>query len=144
MAAGLTLRRDGFAAFREAMEEVGDRRLEPEHLAGRVFTDGELDARDITLEVAEVLRDAGPWGQGFPEPLFEGTFRLMGQRLVGGAHLRMRVAPEGGRKPVNAIAFGQGPGAWEPGDRLRLAYRLDVNEYHLTSEVQLVVEHIRP
>ena len=144
MAAGLTLRRDGFAEFRDAIEAVGRRRLEPEHLADKVFTDGELDARDITLEVAELLRDAGPWGQGFPEPLFEGKFRLIGQRLVGGAHLRMRVAPEGGRKPVNAIAFKQGPGNWGPGDRLWLAYRLDVNEYHMDPEVQLVVEHIRP
>ena len=144
MAAGLTLQRDGFAEFRDAIEAVGNRRLEPEHLAEKVFTDGELDARDITLEVAELLRDAGPWGQGFPEPLFEGTFRLVGQRVVGGAHLRMRVAPEGGRHPVNAIAFRQAPGAWGPGDRLWLAYRLDVNEYRMNSEVQLVVEHIRP
>ena len=144
MAAGLTLQRDGFAEFRDAIEAVGKRRLEPEHLAEKVFTDGELDARDITLEVAELLRDAGPWGQGFPEPLFEGTFRLVGQRVVGGAHLRMRVAPEGGRHPVNAIAFRQAPGAWGPGDRLWLAYRLDVNEYRMNSEVQLVVEHIRP
>ena len=144
MAAGLTLQRDGFAEFRDAIEAVGNRRLEPEHLAEKVFTDGELDARDITLEVAELLRDAGPWGQGFPEPLFEGTFRLVGQRVVGGAHLRMRVAPEGGCHPVNAIAFRQAPGAWGPGDRLWLAYRLDVNEYRMTSEVQLVVEHIHP
>ena len=144
MAAGLTLHRDGFAEFCAAIEAVGNRRLEPEHLAEKVFTDGELDARDITLEVAELLRDAGPWGQGFPEPLFEGTFRLVGQRQVGGAHLRMRVAPEGGRKPVIAIAFRQRPGNWGPGDRLRLAYRLDVNDYYDPPSVQLVVEHVRP
>ena len=91
-----------------------------------------------------MLRDAGPWGQGFPEPLFEGTFRLISQRTVAGAHLKMTVAIEGSKSPLDAIAFNQGPGGWGPGDRLRLAYRLDVNEYGTAPSVQLVVEHIRP
>ena len=144
MAAGLTLRRDGFAEFRTAMETLGAERLGPEHFAERVFTDGELQARDMTCEVASLLRDAGPWGQGFPEPLFEGTFRLIRQRTVAGAHLKMTVAIEGSKSPLDAIAFNQGPGGWGPGDRLRLAYRLDVNEYFTAPSVQLVVEHIRP
>ena len=144
MAAGLALRRDGLDEFSTAIEAVGNRRLEPEHLAEKVFTDGELDAPDITLEVAELLRDAGPWGQGFPEPLFEGTFRLIGQREVGGAHLKMTVAAEGSRIRLEAIAFNRQPGDWQPGDRLRLAYRLDVNEYFVTPSLQLVVEHVRP
>lgn len=144
MAAGLTLRRDGFAEFCTAMQSLGAERLGPEHLAERVFTDGELQARDMTCEVASLLRDAGPWGQGFPEPLFEGTFRLISQRTVAGAHLKMTVAIEGSKSPLDAIAFNQGPGGWGPGDRLRLAYRLDVNEYGTAPSVQLVVEHIRP
>ena len=92
MAAGLTLRRDGFAEFRTAMEALGAERLGPEHFAERVFTDGELKSEDLTFEVAELLRDAGPWGQGFPEPLFEGTFRL-----IGTASGRRR-APENDRR----------------------------------------------
>ena len=144
MAAGLTLRRDGFAEFRTAMEALGAERLGPEHFAERVFTDGELKANDLTFEVAALLRDAGPWGQGFPEPLFEGTFRLIGQRVVAGAHLKMTVAAEGSRIKLDAIAFNRQPGDWRPGDRLRFAYRLDVNDYHVTPSVQLVVEHVRP
>jgi len=144
MAAGLTLRRDGFAEFRTAMEALGAERLGPEHFAERIFTDGELRNGELSLEVATLLRDAGPWGQGFPEPLFEGTFRLIRQRVVGDAHLKMTLAAETGGSRLDAIAFNRQPGEWKPGDRLRLAYRLDVNEYYVTPSVQLVVEHVRP
>ena len=144
MAAGLTLHRDGFARFRAAMETLGGQRLRPEHLAERILTDGELEAGDLTLEVAALLRGAGPWGQGFPEPLFEGSFRLLGQRVLADAHLKMTVKPEGGENPVDAIAFHQLPGDWETGDRLRLTYRLDVNEFNAAPAVQLIVEDVRP
>ncbi len=144
MAAGLTLRRDGFEEFRAAMESLGAQRLGPEHFAERIFTDGELRHDDLTLEVAALLRDAGPWGQGFPEPLFEGTFRLLRQRVVGDAHLKMKLSTEGGRTRLDAIAFNRQPGDWRPGDWLRLAYRLDINEYYVTPSLQLVVEHVRP
>ena len=144
MAAGLTLRRDGFADFRTAMEALGAERLGPEHFAERIFTDGELRNGELSLEVAILLRDAGPWGQGFPEPLFEGTFRLIRQRVVGDAHLKMTVAAEGGASRLDAIAFNRQPGEWKPGDRLLLAYRLDVNEYYVTPSLQLIVEHVRP
>ena len=144
MAAGLTLCRDGFADFRTAMEALGAERLGPEHFAERIFTDGELRKVELSLEVATLLRDAGPWGQGFPEPLFEGTFRLIRQRIVGDAHLKMSVAAEGGGSRLDAIAFNRQPGDWKPGDRLRFAYRLDVNEYYVTPSLQLVVEHVRP
>ncbi len=143
MAAGLTLPRDGFGRFRAAMTALGAQRLRPEHFAERILTDGELVAGDLTLEVAALLRDAGPWGQGFPEPLFEGTFRLIRQRILAGAHLKMTVSLEGSTVPLDAIAFNQPEGDCRPGDRLRLAYRLDVNDYFSTPAVQLVVEHIR-
>ena len=143
MAAGLTLGRNGFADFRTAMEALGAERLGPEHFAERIYTDGELRNGELSLEVATLLRDAGPWGQGFPEPLFEGTFRLIRQRVVGDAHLKMTLAAEGSGSRLDAIAFNRQPGEWKPGDRLRLAYRLDVNEYYVTPSVQLVVEHVR-
>ena len=144
MAAGLTLRQDGFGEFRTAMGALGAERLGPEHFAERIFTDGELKSEDLTFEVAALLRDVGPWGQGFPEPLFEGTFKLIHQRIVGDSHLKMKVFPEAGRRPLDAIAFNLQPRGWHPGDRLRLAYRLDVNEYKGDLCVQLIVEHARP
>ena len=144
MAAGLTLPRDGFDRFRAAMTSLGAQRLRPEHFAERILTDGELESRDLTLEVATLLRDAGPWGQGFPEPLFEGNFQLIRQKIVGDAHLKMTVSLEGSKDSLDAIAFNQSEGDWQRGERLRLAYRLDVNEYFMTPSVQLIVEHVQP
>ena len=143
MAAGLTLDRNGLDQFRDAMESLGRERLGPEHLAERIFTDGELDASDVTLEVASLLRDVGPWGQGFPEPLFEGTFELLRQRVLRDEHLKMTVRAPDQDRPLDAVAFHQAPGRdWEDGDSLRLVYRLDVNDYFATPTVQLIVEHI--
>ncbi|MEE8092927.1 MAG: single-stranded-DNA-specific exonuclease RecJ [Gammaproteobacteria bacterium] len=93
MAAGLSLDPEGLVEFQAAMERLGDERLGPEQLAQRILTDGELQVADITAEVATLLRDAGPWGQGFPEPLFEGRFELLRQRVVGDRHLKMTVKP---------------------------------------------------
>jgi len=144
MAAGLTLEPTGLPRFRSAMEALGRERLRPEQLAERILTDGELDAQDVTLEVASLLRNAGPWGQGFPEPLFEGSFELLRQRVLSERHLKMTVRGPGNDQPLDAIAFNLSPGDWEVGDSLRLVYRLDVNDYFATPAVQLIVEHIEP
>ena len=142
MAAGLSLERVGFDAFRVAMEHIGDARLGPEHLAQRILTDGELENADLNIEVAVLLRDAGPWGQGFPEPLFEGSFELLRQRTVGGKHLKMGVQLVGAVSSLEAIAFNTEPGDWREGDTLKLVYRLGVNDYFAGPPIQLVVEHI--
>lgn len=144
MAAGLTLDRGGFPQFSSAMEALGKARLRPEHLAECILTDGELDARDITLEVASLLCDVGPWGQGFPEPLFEGSFKLVQQRVLAGKHLKMMVKGFGNDKSLDAIAFHCSSGGWKEGDTLRLVYRLDINNYFAVPSVQLIVEHIEP
>ena len=143
MAAGLTLSLEGFDAFQAAMEGLGAQRLRPEHLAERILTDGELVAADFSVAVAALLRDAGPWGQGFPEPVFEGSFQLIKQRVLAEAHLKMALKASGGNQSLDAIAFNQAPGEWQIGDSLRLAYRLDVNDYFSTPAVQLVVDHIQ-
>ncbi len=144
MAAGLTLDRDGLPQFSSAMEALGKVKLRPEHLAECILTDGELDVRDITLEVASLLCDVGPWGQGFPEPLFEGSFKLVRQRTLPGGHLKMTVRSFGNDKSLDAIAFRCSSGGWKEGDTLRLVYRLDINDYFATPSVQLIVEHIEP
>ena len=142
MAAGLSLDRESLAAFQTAMERVGNQRLGPEHLAQRIFSDGELQAADLTVEVAELLRDAGPWGQEFPEPVFDGIFELLRQRVVGGRHLKMTVKLVGADSCLDAIAFNRLPGCWHEGDVLRLVYRLVLNDYFAGPPIQLVVEHI--
>ena len=140
MAAGLTLGAHAFETFRAAIEGIGRQCLTPECLAERILTDGELAADDLTVEVAALLRDAGPWGQGFPEPCFDGRFEVLSHTLLRDAHLRMTVRPQSGRRPLEAIAFRRT--APPPAAEVVLAYRLDLNDYWAPPRLQLIVEHI--
>jgi single-stranded-DNA-specific exonuclease len=142
MAAGLTLAREHFAAFARAFDDEVGRWLSEDDLRGRLHTDGELGAGDFSLELAETLRAGGPWGQGFPEPLFDGCFDVLERRVVGEKHLKLTLRADGAR-PVSAIAFhaAETPSDWA---RVRAAYRLDVNEYRGHRSLQLVLEHLEP
>jgi single-stranded-DNA-specific exonuclease len=143
MAAGLSLPLEQFADFQEAFAAEVARHLTEDDLHGVLHSDGELHETELDLELAEMLRNAGPWGQGFPEPLFDGHFEVLEQRIVGERHLKLRVRPEGGGKPLDAIAFFQAEHAdLVPGERVRLAYRLDVNEFRGVRSTQLRVEFV--
>ena len=143
MAAGLTLERRHLDAFQSAFAEEVARHLGEDDLRGRVVSDGVLEAQDLVLELAELLRAAGPWGQGFPPPLFDGQFELVERRIVGSIHLKMILRhPQG--KELAAIAFNQTADQLLPGQRLHAAYRLDVNEYRGQRTLQLIVEHLTP
>jgi single-stranded-DNA-specific exonuclease len=142
MAAGLTLAADGLPAFRSAIEEVGMRRLAPELKTQKIYTDGELAPHNVSLEVAALLRDAGPWGQAFPEPSFEGRFEILSVRVLKEIHLKMTVRPAADSAVFDAIAFNVADAGCKVGQVLRLVYRLAVNEYRNRRSVQLVVEHI--
>ena len=147
MAAGLSLPKAKLDAFANAFREEVQRLADPADLEAVLETDGELASGDFALSLARTLRDAGPWGQQFPEPLFEGRFRVRGQRLVGERHLKLELAPaQDPAQAVEAIAFNVDPGAWpDPALReLRLAYRLDVNAWRGEERLQLVVEHLEP
>ena len=144
MAAGLSLAKADLPAFERAFHAELRLRLDQDTLQGVLETDGELSDSDLELDFAELLRNAGPWGQGFPEPLFEGVFDVVSQRVVGTAHLKLAVRPEGSRRVLDAIAFNQAAKPPRPGQKLRLAYRLDSNEYRGMLGVQLVVECIQP
>ncbi|MCH8959562.1 MAG: single-stranded-DNA-specific exonuclease RecJ, partial [Proteobacteria bacterium] len=138
MAAGLSLERDRYASFAEAFDLVVREKLRIEDIQAFHFSDGQLDAGDLDLPLAELMADAGPWGQGFPEPQFDGEFELIEQRVVGGSHLRLTLrAPKGGRS-LGGIAFSQSLPD-NVGDRLRLVYRLEVNEFRGRREAQLNV-----
>lgn len=142
MAAGLTLKTEGLAVFRRAIEAVGARRLDDESFAESILTDGEIDCVDMNVDVATLLRSAGPWGQGFPEPRFDGRFELLRRSVLKDAHLKMSLRPAGGATPVEAIAFNRADDTFEPGAELTLVYRLDVNDYFDTPRVQLIVDHV--
>lgn len=140
MAAGLTLPARAFGDFKLAIEQIGRESLSEESFAERVFTDGELSPDYLTAEVAALLRRAAPWGQGFPEPCFDGRFEVLDYLLLKDAHLKMKVRPAGGNRPVDAIAFHC---TEPPSEReLTLAYRLDINDYWDPPTVQLIVEHM--
>lgn len=145
MAAGLSLPRRHLEAFRAAFDAEVRRHLTPEDLQGVVYSDGELPAEDLGLELALLLRDAGPWGQGFPEPVFDGVFQVLDRRIVGERHVKFTVRPAPDGPALDAIAFNAAETAvYEGANLLRLAYRLDVNEYRGARAVQLVVEHMEP
>ena len=143
MAAGLSLPRGNFAAFREAFDQTVRERVDPDDLQGVIHSDGELGEEELSLEVAEMLRNAGPWGQGFPEPLFDGEFEIVQRRIVGERHLKLVLRPVGARRVVDAIAFYFKPEDWPQEQAcVRIAYRLDVNEYQGVRSVQLIVQHV--
>jgi len=142
MAAGLTLAADRLEAFKQALDEAVNFFLQGETLENEILTDGELSAGEINLQFAEQLRGLGPWGQHFPEPVFEGRFVIEDQRVVGGAHLKMMVRLVGGQGSVDAIAFGRLPEDLPDSDTVGLIYRLDINHFRGRKTAQLMVEHI--
>lgn len=141
MAAGLSLRRDALDAFRAAFERCAGAMLTPELLQADVLSDGELGAGEFDRASAESLRDGGPWGQGFPEPQFDGEFPVLGWRVVGERHLKLELGHQGRR--LNAIEFGGWNGDAPPA-RVRIAYRLEPDDYRGGDAIQLVVTHREP
>ena len=142
MAAGLTLATDRFDVFKQALDEAVNFFLDGETLQNEILTDGELSAAEINLQFAEQLRNLGPWGQRFPEPVFEGRFVIEEQRVVGGAHLKMQVRPVGGQGGIDAIAFGRLPEDLPDSDTVGLIYKLDINHFRGQKTCQLMVEQI--
>ncbi|MGL5966702.1 MAG: single-stranded-DNA-specific exonuclease RecJ [Kluyvera sp.] len=146
MAAGLSLEEARFEEFQLRFGELVTEWLDPALLQGEILSDGELTPQEMTLEMAQMLREAGPWGQMFPEPLFDGRFRLLQQRLVGERHLKVMVEPVGGGPLLDGIAFNVDTAIW-PDNGVRevtLAYRLDINEYRGNRTLQLIIDNLWP
>lgn len=146
MAAGLSLEGARFDEFQQRFGELVTEWLDPALLQGEVVSDGPLAAAEMSMEVAQMLRDAGPWGQMFPEPLFDGRFRILQQRLVGERHLKVMVEPVGGGPLLDGIAFNVDTAIWpDPGVReVQLAYKLDINEFRGNRSLQLIIDHLWP
>ncbi|WP_445937889.1 single-stranded-DNA-specific exonuclease RecJ [Pseudomonas sp.] len=146
MAAGLSLPEANFAAFAAAFDAEVRRQLCEDDLTGRLLSDGALSIEEFHLPLAKELRNAGPWGQHFPEPLFHGVFQLVQQRVVGERHLKVVLKSECGSVQLDGIAFGVDREIW-PNPTVRwveLAYKLDVNEFRGQESVQLMIAHISP
>ncbi len=142
MAAGLTLPLVEFEPFGAALEEAIGHFLQGRTLSNELLTDGKLEPNDLNLEFAQLLRNLGPWGQHFPEPVFEGSFVVEEHRVVGGAHLKMMLRPAGGGVAIDAIAFGKLPEDLPGTATTGFVYRLDVNHFRGRQTCQLLIEKI--
>ncbi|WP_376690890.1 single-stranded-DNA-specific exonuclease RecJ [Wenzhouxiangella sp. EGI_FJ10409] len=139
-AAGLSLDAERLDAFREAFhEQLAERVFEPDI----VYTDGSLSAEELSLETAAALAEAGPWGQAWPEPLFDGRFRVLERRVVGARHLKLRLQHEGGGPVLDAIAFGAGGLCHqELPDPLGVVYSLEINRWQGRVTPQMRVRYL--
>jgi single-stranded-DNA-specific exonuclease len=144
MAAGLSLARESYEEFTQHFATEVAQHLALEDLKGIVYTDGVLPAEYFNIATAELLRNAGPWGQNFPEPKFFGEFILVDQRLVGQKHLKLTLRTLENDQDIDAICFNIDPNIW-PNFRCaqaKMVYRLNVNEYNGRRSLQLMVEEI--
>jgi len=142
MAAGLTLERKHFETFSGCISGAVEAVLGGSELSVEILTDGSLEARDISLDLANCIESHGPWGQRFPEPLFDGLFRLLDVRTVGGSHLKLVVQAIDGGDPVDAIAFNRSSEDLPSAGAARFLYRLGVNRWRGNESCQLMVEEI--
>lgn len=148
MAAGLTIKEADFTRFSHLFDQVVKQELDEAALKGIILSDGELQPEQFSMHTAEMLRSAGPWGQGFPEPVFDGEFKLLHQKLVGEKHLKLMLEPLFKGHPTNimvdGIAFNVDLRRWPDASvkTVRLAYKLDINEFRGNQSLQLMVDNL--
>ncbi|HEX5794038.1 MAG TPA: single-stranded-DNA-specific exonuclease RecJ [Rheinheimera sp.] len=143
MAAGLTISAERLDTFKLALGLTAKKHLTPEQLTAVIYTDGELPADCFDIGFAQLLQQAGPWGQAFPEPVFDGDFVLISQKMLADRHLKMMLqTPDG--KLVDAIWFNADNKAWPNVNvqKVQLAYQLEINEYRDKQNLQLIVRHM--
>ena len=147
MAAGLTLEEKNLTWFVEAFQAHVEKVLNPEDLNAKIITDGNLISDQISMYTAENLREAGPWGQQFPEPCFEGIFLINQQRVVGENHLKLVLShPSAPKLSIDAIYFNMDVEQWPNNEiqQARCVYRLDINEFRGQQKLQLLVQYMMP
>lgn len=148
MAAGLSIREEYFADFQHLFNQTIADWLDEEHLQGIIWTDGELNSNEFNLETAKLIKSVGTWGQGFPEPCFDGEFKILDQRAIGQNknHLKMLLEPKQGGVLLDAIAFNIDTRLYPDLSikQARLAYKLDINEFRGNRSLQLLVDYIEP
>ena len=147
MAAGLSLDEDRLEDFTRAFQQQVASSLSEDDLQAKLVTDGPLTPKQLSKQTAELLREAGPWGQLFPEPCFEGNFVIQQQRIVGEKHLKLVLAPEGQPElGIDAIWFNIDTAVWPNLNTgvVHCVYRLDINEFRGVESLQLLVQHLQP
>ncbi|MDR9424155.1 MAG: single-stranded-DNA-specific exonuclease RecJ [Marinobacter sp.] len=145
MAAGMTLSRNDLDAFSEAFDRAVRDTLKPEDLEAAITTDGPLASEELNLDTAYLLKRAGPWGQHFPEPIFDGNFRVVSQRIVGENHLKLVLQPAEGGGIIDGIAFNTGPEVPDyTRSGARVVYKPDANTFRGRTNLQLLVDYLEP
>jgi single-stranded-DNA-specific exonuclease len=145
MAAGLTLAEDQYQTFVEQFTQTVSKLVSRDDLQQVIYTDGSLNATELNLETAELLFRSGPWGQGFPEPLFEGEFNVADCQILKDRHVKFFLKNDQGQSQaaLQAIAFNvPSPENYITRDKVRIVYRLAVNEFRGMRSAQLMIEHI--
>ncbi|MEW9625673.1 single-stranded-DNA-specific exonuclease RecJ [Rhodanobacter geophilus] len=142
MAAGLSLRAADLPRFAAAFDAVARELIAPERLQAALYTDGELPAGSLSLELALQLRGAGPWGQAFPEPLFDNVFECAGWKPMGEGHWRLDLRDPRDGSLHDAVMFNVG--AATPPARLRAVYEFVVNDWQGRESPRLLLRHVEP
>jgi len=148
MAAGLSISEALFHTFQSRFNEEVSLQIKPEHLEQVILSDGELKESELTISMAELLKNAEPWGQAFPEPVFDGEFYVTQRRVVGDKHLKLQLQPATSNIKVDAIAFNaidpeDTTMPYEIGSSVQAAYKLDVNEFRGNRSLQLIIDYLR-
>lgn len=145
MAAGLTISENDYDLFSQSFDKEVRHHLSEDDLHGVIMSDGELQSSEFTMNTAEELRYAGPWGQTFQEPIFDGVFNIISKRIVGEKHLKLALQPEDSNLEIDAIAFNVTDEEWSAeSTKATVAYRLDVNVFRGNKSLQLMVDYIEP
>ncbi|MCK5262465.1 MAG: single-stranded-DNA-specific exonuclease RecJ, partial [Gammaproteobacteria bacterium] len=143
MAAGLSLKQNDLEQFSKAFSEQIEISLGKKSLDKVIETDGGLQSGELSMQLAEVLRFAGPWGQCFSEPLFDDEFEILDWRIVGEKHLKLKIRHHASGEDVDAIAFNQSADVLQAGtSSYRMIYRMDVNEFRGRRTLQLIIQYI--
>lgn len=143
MAAGLTIHHSQLDNFKQVFDQTINEILEPEQLQGIIYTDGELATDELSITSAEILHRAGPWGQNFPEPSFEGEFSILQQKLLAGKHLKLILQSDSGQL-LDAIYFNVDVRMFPDLSvkKVKMVYKLDINEFRDNKTLQLKVEYM--
>ncbi len=141
MAAGLSVRRENLPRFSRHFADAVREMAGEDCFRRIVVSDGELPAHELNIHTAHLLRNCGPWGQQFPEPVFDGTFQVIATQKLNGGFARFRLA-RSGAAPVDAILFDVIDEFPPPGAEIRIAYQLSVNEYQGCEGLQLIIKSI--
>lgn len=147
MAAGLSIELQKLDRFAVLFDKLISELVDNEEITGTIHSDGELESENFDLQIAQLLRDAEPWGQSFPEPVFDGYFTIVEQRIVGEKHLKLRLQAENQFSAMEAIAFNVidsgSPSPYRNGDNVHAAFKLDVNEFRGQRTLQLMIEQLQ-